>query len=264
MKIMISVDIKGIAGIAHWDEALMDREAYAEFRALMTAEAIAAIEGARSSGATEIIVRDAHQTARNLDIALLPPDVQIIRGWSGHPYKMVQGLDDSYDAVAMVGWHAPAADGGNPLSHTITGRWARTVLNGIPLSEYGLFVRIAASRGVPVVFLSGDAAICEEARRTNPAIETVATKAGEGASVASITPARARAAIEDGVSAALCGDLSTHTLPSDDAYRLEVTFQNHDEAFAKSFYPGARLSDPCTVTIEADTVFEAARALAFF
>ena len=256
MKVYISVDIEGIAGIAHWDEALKEGPDHAAFRALMTGEAIAACEGARQGGATDILLRDAHQTARNLDLAHLPADIRIVRGWSGHPYKMIQELDDSFDALVLVGWHAAAADGGNPLSHTMTGTYAQITLNGAPLSELGLHALLAAGHGVPVVFLSGDAAICAEARAVNPAVTTVETKLGHGASVVSLTPAGACARIRDGVAAALQTPRSVHSLPAQDRYRLELRFKHHELAYRRAFYPGAELIADDTIRIDAGSAFE--------
>lgn len=263
MKIYVSVDIEGIAGIAHWDEALKNGPDYEAFRQLMTNEAIAACEGAGGAGASEIWLRDAHESARNLDLSRLPPGLQLIRGWSGHPYKMVQELDDSFDAVVMIGWHGAAADGGNPLSHTMTGTYARITLNGAPLSEFGINALIAATHAVPVAFLSGDAAICAEARAANPAIHTVETKHGRGASVISITPAEACDRIRAGVTEALRSDLSAHALPSARHFTLELRFSHHELAYRRAFYPGATLIADDTIRIEADTPFEIARALLF-
>ena len=91
MKIYISADIEGITGIAHWDEATRDHPAYAEFQQRMTAETAAACEAALGSGAQAIVVKDAHGTGRNILAEQLPAPTQLIRGWSGHPYGMVQG-----------------------------------------------------------------------------------------------------------------------------------------------------------------------------
>jgi D-amino peptidase len=133
MKAMISVDIEGIA---HWDEALKSDPGHAPFRDLMTDEAIATCRGAQAEGAAAIVQRDAHENSRNLDFSRLPDGLQAIRGWSGHPYKMVQDLEDSFDALVMVGWHEPVGNGGNPLSHAMTGRYAHITLNGALLSEF--------------------------------------------------------------------------------------------------------------------------------
>lgn len=62
MKVYISVDIEGVEGIAHWDEAAKLHSDYPQFAQRMTSEAVAACEGALAAGATEIVVRDAHGT----------------------------------------------------------------------------------------------------------------------------------------------------------------------------------------------------------
>ncbi|MEZ5777151.1 MAG: M55 family metallopeptidase [Paracoccaceae bacterium] len=263
MKVYISVDIEGIAGISHWDEALKSGPDHAEFRTLMTNEAIAACEAAIAAGASDIYLRDAHETARNLEIGRIPSGVRLIRGWSGHPYKMIQELDDSFDALVMVGWHGPAADGGNPLSHTMTGTYANITLNGVPLSEFGIHALLAATHRVPVVFLSGDAAVCAEARQTNPAITTVETKYGHGASIISLTPADSCERIRQDVARALKTDPAEQVLPRHDRYRLDLRFSHHEMAYRRAFYPGASLIAADTIRVESDTPFEIARALCF-
>ena len=99
MKVFISVDIEGCAGITHWDEADKKHADYPEFREQMTREAVAAIEGAQAAGATEILVKDAHSSGRNLITAMLPESIRLVRSWAGHPLCMVQELDDSFDAA---------------------------------------------------------------------------------------------------------------------------------------------------------------------
>ncbi|WP_238936811.1 M55 family metallopeptidase [Sulfitobacter mediterraneus] len=263
MKVFISVDIEGIAGIAHWSEALRENPDYPAFRDLMTNEAIAACEGARSGGATEIYLRDAHETARNLDIARIPAGVRLIRGWSGHPYKMVQELDDSFDAVVMIGWHGAAGDGGNPLSHTMTGHYAHITLNDVPLSEFRLHALLAAAHNVPVVFLSGDENICAEAQELNPAIATLSTKLGKGASVISMTPIEACTRITEEVAEVLSGDLSVHTCPAEAEYSVSLRFSHHEKAYRSSFFPGATLVADDTIEYQARTPLEVARFLLF-
>ncbi|MBC8401034.1 MAG: M55 family metallopeptidase, partial [Candidatus Marinimicrobia bacterium] len=98
MKIYISADMEGICGSTNWDEANKDKGDYREFQQQMTAEVVAACEGALAVGADEIMIKDAHATGRNIIAAELPPKTQLIRGWSGHPYSMVQELDESFAA----------------------------------------------------------------------------------------------------------------------------------------------------------------------
>ena len=90
MKVYISADIEGVTGTSHWDEADKKSSDFSEFQEQMTAEVIAACEGALQAGATEMLVKDAHDTARNIIASKLPQEVSLIRGWSGHPFKMVQ------------------------------------------------------------------------------------------------------------------------------------------------------------------------------
>ena len=72
MKIYISADIEGIAGISHWDEARKAHATYQEFRAEMTEEVVAACDGAIAAGAKEILIKDAHETGRNIIAGRLP------------------------------------------------------------------------------------------------------------------------------------------------------------------------------------------------
>ena len=120
MKIYISADIEGITGTTNWDETEKKHPDYPEFRDQMTAEVAAACEGALAAGATEIMVKDAHDSARNIQAEKLPKGSLLWRGWSGHPYFMVDGMDSTYDAVLMIGYHSRAGSHTNPLSHSMS------------------------------------------------------------------------------------------------------------------------------------------------
>jgi D-amino peptidase len=245
MKLYISADIEGVAGIAAASEVDMSKGAeYAPFQKQMTDEVAAACRGGFAAGAEAIMVKDAHWTGRNIDVhALTAPEgrqLQIIRGWSGHPYAMVQGIDSSYAAAAFVGYHSAAGLGGNPLAHTLSGRaFARMEINGQVASEFMLYGYAAATVGVPVAFLSGDAALCAQAEALVDGIVTVATLQGQGASTVSITPGESVRRIEAGVAKALKGRLPPPlAVPSD--LHLRLVFNKPADAYAKSFYPGAR------------------------
>jgi D-amino peptidase len=264
-KVYISVDIEGVTGTTHWDEAAKSHPDYAQFRERMTAEAVAACDGALAAGAREIWIKDAHGSGRNILQERLPPQATLIRGWSGHPYAMVQELDGTFDAVVMIGYHGPASDGGNPLSHTYSGRWNQCTLNGELCPEYWVYAHCAALEDVPVVFVSGDAGICAFARARNPLIETVVTNTGHGDSVIATAPSTARDRIRAGVTAALSKPLpGAHPLPSSPHYSLSLRFRHHGDAFAKQFYPGARLADTQTVCVESDNFMDIATVFQFF
>ncbi len=155
MKIFISADIEGTAGITNWDEARKGHADYEEFREYMTDELVAACEGARAAGAKEIVVKDAHSTARNLILSKLPDYVRIVRGWSGHPDAMMFGIDRSFSAALYTGYHNKAGTDTNPLAHTLTGTVSRMLINGEVASEFTLNALCAARYGVPSTFLSG-------------------------------------------------------------------------------------------------------------
>ena len=263
MKVYISVDIEGSAGITHWNEARKDSPEYTEFRERMTGEAVAACEGAIAAGATEIWVKDAHGTGRNIFAEQLPKEARLIRGWSGHPYGMLQELDDTFDAVALVGWHGPASHPNNPLSHTLRGIFARMTLNDVLCSEYLLHAHVAALTNTPIVLLSGDVGICEMAMATNSAIHTVETNTGHGASVIGIQPELARSKIRDNIELALRSELSEHVQPRSDHYKFELRFNHHSLAYQHSFYPGVSQIDSETLLFEHKDYFEIARFLCF-
>lgn len=262
MKVFISADIEGTAGITAWEEATKEHPDYAEFRALMTAELVAACDGARAAGASEILVKDAHWTARNLLLEELAPDVRIVRGWNGHPDRMMFGLDESFDAAIYTGYHTRSGSDANPLAHSFTRRVAEIRLNDVPASEFTFNTLAAARHGVPSVFLSGDHEICADARGLVPAIATVETLTGFGAATVSLTPAASRTAIREGVERALrekAGGLPE--IP--ERFELVMAYTTPVDAYRCAFYPGARYVGDRTVRFETEDVFELLRAIIF-
>jgi D-amino peptidase len=260
LKVYISADIEGVACIAAGSETDMSSPEYPPFREQMTAEVAAACAGAFDAGAEAVVVKDAHWTGRNIDSRRLSPadgrNLELIRGWSGHPFSMVQGLDGSFGLVAFVGYHSAASRAGNPMSHTISGRlFSRIELNGVCASEFYLFALAAASVGVPVGFLSGDKALCEEARRLVHGITTVATLEGIGASVQSMLPVEAVRQIREGMRRAVASPVPKPLqLPKEFVFKLE--FAKPHEAYARSFYPGVRQVSEREVVLEAESYFE--------
>ena len=263
MKIYISADIEGVTGVTHWNEADKKNPDFDEHRDQMTAEVVGACEGALNAGAEEIWVQDAHATARNIITSKLPQEVRFVRGWSGHPLSMVQDLNDSFNALMMIGYHSRAGSGDNPLAHTITGRIARIKINDRFASEFLLHAYAAALMNVPVVLVSGDAGLCEEVNSFNPHILTVSVKRGTGNSTASIHPQLAVDQIRAGAQKALEGDLSKCKVDFPEHFAVAITFKDHAKAYHSSFYPGARLMEPHTIEFGSDDYFEVLRLLAF-
>lgn len=263
MKLYISADIEGVAGITAWDEANKGGTAYLEFRELMTQEVLAACEGALEAGVTEIWIKDAHGTGRNIILAQLPECARIIRGWSGHPLSMVQEIDDSFAAAAFIGFHSRAGSDANPLAHTFNGKFARVTLNGTPASEFLFNAWAAALYEVPTVFISGDEQLCREALEHVRHIGTAAVTRGIGPSTVSVAPALARRKIKEGIYGALKGDTTRCRINLPDQFVLEITYSTPVDAYRASWYPGMEHPSPLLVRFKTDTYFEVLRALRF-
>lgn len=263
MRVYISADIEGTTGIAHMDETTKSKSDYAEFQKQMTAEVVAACKGAVEAGADEIVVKDAHDSARNIIQTQLPENVKLIREWSGHPYSMMHGLDGSFDAVMMTGYHSRAGSDTNPLAHTFTGGVAYVRINDRFASEFLINSYIAALNDVPVVMVTGDKGLCDEAIEVNPKIATVAVSEGMGAASISIHPNIAVKRIEETAKKALSGDISKCKIALPKKFVIEMMYKTHMRAYRASFYPGVKLVRPHVTRYESDDYLEVLKMLMF-
>ncbi len=260
MNVFISADIEGTCGIAAWAETEratpMD---YRPFQQQMTREVKAACDGAIAAGAAQVLVKDAHDSARNIDPAALPEKARMMRGWTGDPLSMMSGLDTGdYGAVLFTGYHAWASSPGNPLSHTMNLRNEYVTLNGVRMSEFLMNAYTAGYYGVPVVFLSGDKALCDFAAELIPGITTVAVNEGVGGAVVSMHPDVAVREIKEGAKRAV-KNAKNCFVPMPDFFEMTVRFKDHKVAYSKSFYPGAALEDGKNVLYSSDDWFEMLR-----
>jgi len=269
MKIYISADMEGITGVASWSEVERTHSDYEPHRLAMVAEVVHACQAAFACGATEVVVKDAHASGRNLRADELPAGVKLIRGWSGHPYSMVQGLDKSYDAIAFIGYHSRAGSCGNPLAHTMSSRRIfRLRVNGMPASEFLLHSHISSLEGVAVAFLAGDALLCAEAREQFPGLKTVTTMSGVGDSVVSQHPKAVHEAIRTEFSQALNALPLAQNPPItgyEKGYRFELTYKDPVWAYSTSFYPGVERDseDEATIHFASDDYLAALTFLKF-
>ncbi len=263
MKVFISADIEGVTTTTNWSECDPSHPSYARHAEQMTREVAAACEGANAAGATQIYVKDAHGGGLNINIAELPENATLIRASSGHPYCMVEGIDQTFDACMFVGYHSAAGRCGNPLSHTFTTRNIYTKLNGRLVSEFMLYSRAAALEGVPTVFLAGDRMLCEDYRDLHPSLVTVPVKDGIGALTMNTSPRRTLAQIRDGAKAALLQDLSRARVKVEGPFTLELCYKEHTAAVRCSYYPGVTCVSDNTLLFESDSYFEVLRALMF-
>lgn len=263
MKVYISADIEGITGTTHWDETEKSKADYADFREQMTAEVAAACEGALDAGATEIWVKDAHDSARNIIAGRLPVQARLFRGWSGHPYMMMDGLDTTFQAALMIGYHSRAGSGGSPLSHTMSGSNTYIKINERYTDEFLINAYTAAFENVPVAFISGDERLCKDAAAFIPGITGVAVKQGIGNATLNIQPQLAIEKIRTGVQESLQSDLARCRVTLPDHFTVEIGYKSHTQAYSASFFPGACLKDETTILFESSSYFDVLRLFAF-
>ncbi len=267
-KLYISADIEGTAGIDTWDETEAGKRRYEYFAAQMTCEVASAVEGAELSGYVTT-VKDAHDSARNLNPAGLPRSARLIQGWSRDPWCMMGGLNlEAYDAVAFTGYHSDAMSDGNSLSHTMTTSVQKVFINGERASEFTINAYMAAYLQIPIVFLSGDEALCQSARRLVPGICTVASKTGMGGAVISRHPSVVCEDIRKTMQQALNGLRDPNkraacllTLPA--SFEVRVEYKDWGTAHRYSYYPGAVSVDAKTVSFTATDYYEAMRFMHF-
>ena len=263
MKVFISADIEGVNNIVSWDETELQCAEYSYFRRQMTDEVISACKGAKAAGATEILIKDAHDCARNLILKDLPEYVKLHRGWEGKPCSMMAGLDETFDAVMFVGYHSPSRSDGNPLSHTMNTRIHHVKINGVIASEFYINALYASYLGVPVAFLSGDKNLTKLVRHENENIVTVATKEGVHGAVISKHPSVTNKLIETEAQRALSKDLKDNIVILPKHFDIEVQYKKFNDAYNASFYPGCKLLGTDRVLFSTDDYYEVIRALKF-
>ena len=261
-KIYISVDMEGITDVVNWKETEFGDD-YQYYRTLMTKEANAAIEGALDAGASEVIIRDAHNTARNLIPDLLNKKAKLIRAWSGAPYSMMEGIDKSFDAAIMIGYHAKAMTINATLDHTMNGNVLDLRVNDISLPEAGWNGLIAGYYSVPVIFISGDKAVCEQAKSIFGKIDTVAVKEGIGDASINLHPVVSQELIKKGVKSSLQNLGKFKPLKMKPPYTIQIYFKHEEKAARLSYYPNAKRVGTYGVQFSSNDFFEIMRFFNF-
>lgn len=267
MRVYISIDMEGIAGVVHEDQTdpTDPRHAgeYNRFRRLMTNEANAAIRGARDAGATAVVVNDSHWLMRNLLAEELDPFAELM---SGGPKRlsMVEGIETGFDAAMFIGYHARAGTQNATIDHTYTSRVYEARISGAPVGELALNAALAGVYGVPVALVSGDQSLAAEATALlGDSVETVIVKEAVGRFAAkSLAPTVACERIRAGAAAALTRRHPVFTFRS--PVRLEVDFAGSQMADMAELVPGSRRTGPRTVEYTGDDyrqVFRAWRAM---
>jgi D-amino peptidase len=259
MRVYISADMEGASGVVHAEQTAPGSREYDRACALMMGDVNAAVEGALEGGATYVLVNDAHWNMRNLKIEDLHPRAHLISG-SPKPYSMVQGLDESFDAALFIGYHAMAGSSPATIDHTYTeDSIYRVTINNRVVGELGINAYFAGFYGVPVVMVSGDQTIGDEARALLGNVATVQVKQALSRSAALCLPlAESRALIRAEARAAVT--LGGVPLRPESPVTMVVEFMKSSQADMASLTPGAERIGPRAVQFTHESYLEVYRA----
>ena len=255
MKVYLSFDFEGVAGIVDWAQCREGGAGYELGCRLMLGEVNAAIEGAVDGGADEIVVNDSHSTMRNLDPDALAHEATYVSGRHKQLY-MMQQLDESFDVIFLVGYHGSISGETSTLSHTYNPEvFSAARVNGVEVGESGINALVADYFGVPIGLVTGDEVTQQQ---TEPfargAVQVVTKHSDSRFSATNLHPAQSRRLIQNGareaVERAASDRLRTPDLQR--PVRLELDVQTADMAEVGSWVKGAERSGTRTISIESD------------
>ncbi len=259
-KIYISVDMEGISGISGSDQLSPGGSEYGRSRKLMAEDVNAAIRGAFAAGATEVVVNDAHGSQRNLLPEDLHPSARLI-SHSFKRYGMMEGLDDSFDAVLFIGYHAKAGTPGGLFAHTGSGVVRDLQINGRSVGEGGMNAILAAWYGVPVVLVTGDDVAVAEVKEVATTARGVVVKRAINVRAVELMPlATVRKEIEDGTREAVAGAKKTPPKRSG-PFRVQMQFRDTLIPEVVEAFPTIQRVGPETVSYSMDTMPAAYRLI---
>lgn len=252
-KVFISADMEGISGISGSDQLSATGSEYNRSRKLMADDVNAAIKGARAGGASVIVVNDSHGSMRNLRLEDLATDTRLI----SHSFKrsgMMEGLDESYDAVIFVGYHAQAGSPNGLFAHTGSGVVGDVRVNGQSYGEGGLNTLVAAWYGVPVVLVTGDDVAVKQVGAVATQAKTVVVKRAINPRAVELRPfadvhREIEAAAREGVSGA-----RRFPPKKEAAYKVEVQFRDTLIPEVAENLPGMQRPTPDTIAFSVDSM----------
>jgi D-amino peptidase len=263
MKLYISSDMEGVAGVCSWDQvdARTPHPEYAIYRRYYTQEVVAAIEGAREAGVTSVLVNDSHGPMRNFEFDLLPNDVRVIVG-NRKPFSMVQGADDGFAGAFFVGYHGAIGDANAVLCHTYTPSVVYELrLNGVRCSEATLNAALLGAFGVPVLLVTGDRTTVEGVQAQMPWVHGAIVKESIGNfSADSLAPAAAQRMIREEARTAIARAKRATPFVLKPPIEMEIDVAKTEQADYVEMIPGFERVGPRSVRFvdgEIRTIFKA-------
>ena len=252
MKVYISADMEGITGVVDGDQTGGSSGDYMRARRWMTDDVNAAIEGALKTGAGEVHVKDAHGSGRNILLEHLNKEAHLIAGWDPL-MSMVQGIDETFDALILIGYHSMAGTENGILMHTFAGCVKQLRFNDRPVGESAISALTAGHYGVPTVFVSGDQTVVAEVTGLLGEIPHAITKHGMAReSGRTIHPETTREAIKNGVSEALSDASRFEPFRLDLPIQMSVKLASLKTADLIGLLPGVNRPSDDEVTYQAE------------
>ncbi len=263
MNVFLSVDMEGLGGIFGWHQAEPKEPDYPIARRLMTQEVNAVIRGCRAGGADTIVVRDAHDGGGNILIEELEPGVELIGGW-GPFNSMVEGLDETFDAIMLIGYHPRAGTADGVLAHTWSGNVLDLRMNGQSVGEAAWAAMTAGHFGVPLAMAAGDDRLkAQLEEELPPGFHYVITKTAMGHKCARLRPlADLYAEIADTAAASLDDLEALPVFRPEFPALISLRFRPWEWLSACEWVPGVRRTDVDTFEFEAADAMQAHRLFA--
>jgi len=261
MRVYISVDIEGATGVVSFSQCEGPDSTFYDWpfaRRMLTHDVNAAIRGARLAGATEVVVKDSHAGCRNLLIDELESGVELISGIGSGRMGMMEGVDASFDAVFLVGYHGMAGTPSALMEHALAGGLHRFWVNGVESGEIAVSAAVAGCFGVPTVLVTSDDAGCGEASRMVPGVHTYTTKHSLGRYMGRLLhPSVTGPGIENAAAEAVRGLSSIRPLRGEEPVTMKITFRSVEEADLAATLPSVRRLDGYSLEWSADNYLTA-------
>jgi D-amino peptidase len=263
MRVFISADIEGCTGLTSWSQCEGPGGAPYDWdfaRKMYTHDINAAIRGAKAAGATQVVVKDAHGLGRNLLISDLEPGTELISGFSDG--NMMQGLDSTFKAAILVGYHGMAGTQNGIMEHALAGGLHRFYINGQECGEILASAAYAGAHGVPLILVTSDQAGCDEATSQVPGIKTAVTKQGMAKFMGHLLhPSITSPLIEEAAKQALAAAEKTQPVKVEGLVTMRCEFHHVNEADAAAKLENIKRIDGYTVEWTRDDYLQAHRAM---
>lgn len=262
LRIYISADMEGVVGAVTGEQLAPGGFEYERFREFMTAEVNACIDAARAAGATEFLISDSHGNGQNLLIERLPDDVMVVRSWP-RELGMMEGIDDTFDGVIFLGYHASTANTRGVRAHTMSSASITGLrLNGIEMTEGSMNAAIAGHFGVPVIMVSGDDVAVAENQVLIGNIEGAVVKWAKGFhSAQTLTPEAAYEVIRTRTASAISRIESFEPYVLDTPIELELSLKNYRPVEVLSYLPNVEKVNSHTIRFVGEDMIEISKFL---